>query len=300
MIYKLTSVKHIIAKVLADYNMQEENHRIIDFISWCSEALLKIDAFPYYTIKITGKEDLPLLEIEDYQITLPDDVYEVIGVKYATTENGYYYPLRQGTGSYGPRGEESSITSTEATANTAVIFAAMDLYNYTYSQALEAINSDSIMKSRISSLLAVKNRSALTQNEDDTASLDYVYYVTGNYLKFNVKEGWVKLAYKAVPIDDEGYPLVPDDESFMEAIYWYIVLKLQYPEWVSGRIRDVVYYDTRNNWNFHCKQAYGKAMMPNVDKMESLKNQWLQLYPELNSFDSAFSNIGTKQTIYTH
>jgi hypothetical protein len=68
--------------------------------------------------------------------------------------------------------------------------------------------------------------------------------------------------------------------------------------WRQGRLRDVVYYDSQSNWNYYCKQAYGKAMMPSVDKMESLKNKWLQFYPEINDFDYNFSTTGNKQLIY--
>jgi hypothetical protein len=298
MIYKSTSCKEVIARVFSNLNLQEEQHRIMDMVSWCSEALLKIDAYPYYTIKITGKEDIDLIQISDYQAELPDDLHSIIGVKYSKTNLGPFIPMRYGTGNFGSRGTEKTVTSTEITADTEVVRAAMDLFELTYDQALSMINSDLDLKGKIAMMLKVQSNTSLTRNKDDASALDYVYYTNGNYIKFNVKEGYIMMAYKAVPIDDEGYPLVPEDESFQEALYWYIVNKLYYPDWLGGRIRDAVYYDARSNWNFYCKQAYGKSMMPSGDKLESLKNQWLTLYPEINSFDSEFSNLGNRQVIY--
>ena len=75
-------------------------------------------------------------------------------------------------------------------------------------------------------------------------------------------------------------------------------MKLLYPEWKLGRIRDEVYYDARRSWNFYCKKAYGNAMMPNVDQLEAIKNQWLRLVPEINEHAGGFVTLGDRQIIY--
>jgi hypothetical protein len=106
------------------------------------------------------------------------------------------------------------------------------------------------------------------------------------------------LSYQAIPTDIDGYPLVPDDSSFTEALYWYIVMKLLYPKWRDGRIRDAVYMDAKMSWNFYSKQAYGNAMMPNIDQLESLKNQHLKLIPELGQHKEFFSTLGQQEHLY--
>jgi hypothetical protein len=302
MIYKTVSVKSVIDKVLRDYEHGLENIRVTDMITWASEALNKIDAYPYYNIKATGFDGESLLVVSDYQTQLPSDLKEIISVKFSATQTGYFWPLRCGSSTFGSVGEVNTSTNTTTTTspNTLLISTVMDLYSYTYAQAVTAINTDSVLREKISSLLKVQSSGYNAQLEGDDSSRDYVYYVVGDYLKLNVETGYIELAYKAKPTDSEGYPLVPDDESFMEALYWYIVMKLLYPEWLGGRIRDVVYFDARHNWNFYCKQAYGKAMMPSGDKLEALKNQWLRLFPEINTFDTSHATIGDKQVIYNH
>ena len=108
------------------------------------------------------------------------------------------------------------------------------------------------------------------------------------------------IAYSAVPTDSDGYPLIPDDQSFMEALYWYITMKLLYPEWKQGSIRDAIYYDARRSWNYYCKQAYGNALMPNKDQMESIKNTWLRLVPEIDEHANFYSTLGEQQVIYNN
>ena len=75
-------------------------------------------------------------------------------------------------------------------------------------------------------------------------------------------------------------------------------MKLHYPAWKEGRLRDAVYYDMRRSWNFYCKQAYGNALMPNADMMESIKNTWNRMVVEFNDNRSFYSTTGQQQLIY--
>lgn len=261
MIYNLVSVKKVIAKVFTDYDLQEETHRITDFIEWSGEAMEKIGAFPSLEIYVTGKGTEPLLEVANYQCSLPIGLHSIIQVAYAENAEGPFYPMRASTGSF-----EAAPGITKETVN----------------------------------LLTLETTYSL---EDDVEGLvsnsrDLTYVVTPGYIKTNIKEGYLMLAYNRIPVDDEGFPKIPDDAGFMEALYWYIVVKLLYPQWRDGRVRDAVYYDARRSWNFYCKQAYGNALMPNADMLESIKNTWLRLVPEINEHSGFFSTLGQAQEIY--
>jgi hypothetical protein len=108
------------------------------------------------------------------------------------------------------------------------------------------------------------------------------------------------LTYQAIPTDTEGYPLIPDTASFKEAIYWYINMKLLYPEWKQGKVRDIVYSDAKRSWAYFCKQAYGDAMLPDRPQLESFKNSWLRLIPNIHEQDTDFAHLGQQQIVYNH
>nr|DAV20716.1 MAG TPA: hypothetical protein [Crassvirales sp.] len=93
-------------------------------------------------------------------------------------------------------------------------------------------------------------------------------------------------------------PMIPDLESYKEAIYWYVTMKLMYPKKLKGEISQGDYYDIRNSYNFYRKQAYAEAMMPGVDDIESIKNDWNKLHPEIDDHDLFFSTTGDEQIIY--
>ena len=111
MIYNQVSSKAVIAKVFTDLDLQEGNHREVDYVSWIGEAVEKIAAFPSFNTKVTGKEGLPLLEVEDYQARIPADCINILGIQWAQEETGTFVPLRYGTGTFAIRGDTTDTIS---------------------------------------------------------------------------------------------------------------------------------------------------------------------------------------------
>lgn len=300
MVYKLTSVKKVIAKVFADLDLKEGDHRLSDMISWSGEALEKIGSFPQFINKVAGKNDTPMLEISNYQAVLPFDLHRVIQVAYSPTTAGPYYPMRTASGSFDWERPSSTSTDVENVAATSsIVSLAMSMYDMTYAEALNKINSEPATKTLLNNLLKTTND--LTQPGGAVIDThDYTYVITDNYIKTNVESGYLMVAYQAIPTDADGYPMVPDLISFQEAIYWYINMKLLYPQWMSGQVRDAVYYDARRSWNYYCKQAYGDALMPDRDEMQSIKNTWIKLIPDLNAHRNFYNTMGQEEIIYNH
>lgn len=304
MIYKLTSVKSVIAKVFTDLDLHEETHRISDMIEWAGEALEKIGAFPYFVNKVTGLEGVPLLELNNYQVKLPCDFYSVIQMTYSSNPNGPFLPMRYSTGNFETYGESKVISNTRVTPpESDIITFAMELYNMKYDEAITYLNTNPEKRTLIVAMISdgyvrVPNMSNIGDPLSTTDDITYV--IAHNYIKTNVRTGYIMLAYQAIPTDCEGYPMIPDDVSFKEAIYWYINMKLMYPKWADGRVRDAVYADAKRSWHYYCRQAYGNALMPNADKLESIKNAWIRLVPEIHEHSSGFSTLGQEEYYYNH
>ena len=303
MIYKTTSVERVIAKVFTDLDLKESDHRISDQIEWAGEALEKIGAFPAFTNKVTGRDGTPLLELVNYSVKLPCDFHNLIQLTYSSTQAGPFYPMRYGTGNFDSGNPD--ITNAESTVSTVantsdLVVLCQSLYELDYAAALAKINNEPDTRSKLTSILNIQTPTINSGVSPMATTTDLTYVVTSNYIKTNIETGYIMMAYQAIPTDNKGYPMIPDDASFIEAIYWYIVMKLYYPQWVGGQIRDAVYYDARRSWNYFSKQAYGNALMPNTDSLESIKNSWLRLVPELNEHASGFSTLGQSQIVYRH
>jgi hypothetical protein len=210
--------------------------------------------------------------------------------------------MRYGTGNFDAGNPDvTSNTSLSTVSNTSdLVTLAMNLYDLTYAAALTKLNNEPAIRSQLSALLNVSTPTLINGESPMATTTDFTYVITPGYIKTNVEGGYIMMAYQAIPTDSNNYPMIPDEASFIEAIYWYITMKIYYPQWVAGQIRDAVYYDARRSWNYYCKQAYADALMPNTDSLESIKNSWLRLVPEINEHASGFSTLGQTQMIYRH
>ena len=131
-------------------------------------------------------------------------------------------------------------------------------------------------------------------HQNDSVNLkstsSYGYNINSAFINTNFKEGKIALAYIGLPTDSEGFPLVPSNISYKEAIFWYITKKLM----LGGFEHKIISYElAETRWHHYCSQARGKANMPNADGMESIKNQWNRLMPVMNNhstFNTQLSN----------
>lgn len=302
MIYKTVSSKEIISKVITDLRLQEKDHSISDMVEWIGEALDIIGAFRQYNIKVTGLENIPLLEVSDYQVKLPNDLIRPLFIQYSTTKYGPFQPLKWNSSPLSFRADDNLFNTNSTTVNTYgnydIVYFTMDLLNIDYETAIDTLNNDPIFKSKISSIMT--SDIGVNKTNTSTGSQSIKYTINNNYIKFNVKTGYIRLVYTSIPLDEGGYPLVPNDSSFRNALYWYIVMKLYYPDWVLGQIRDRVFEHAESKWRFFARQAYGNALMPDMAQLESIKNQWLKLVPEIFSFDIDFSQASEQELLYNH
>lgn len=139
------------------------------------------------------------------------------------------------------------------------------------------------------------------KSDDKLFTLDTLQYaIKPGYIVTSKRDGYLKLSYYAIPKDKDGYPLIPDLISYQEAIYWYITMKLKYPDYMNGRMNREIYYDIKRSWNFYCKQAYAEALMPSGDAMKTIQNVWLRLIPEIDSHDTYYYYSNKQEEIYNN
>lgn len=54
---------------------------------------------------------------------------------------------------------------------------------------------------------------------------DLTYKLQNNAIYTSLKEGVIEVAYHAIKVDDEGYPMIPENSSFIQALELYIKKK---------------------------------------------------------------------------
>ena len=123
------------------------------------------------------------------------------------------------------------------------------------------------------------------------------YYVENGMVKTSFKSGKICLSYTALPTDSDCYPLVPDDISYKEAMFWYIYKKMLLGATFDSSKNGIDYGFADQQWKYYCTQARNAAVFPDIDRMESFMNQWVRLIPTINRADELFENLGTRENL---
>lgn len=114
------------------------------------------------------------------------------------------------------------------------------------------------------------------------------YDIVENVIRTSFESGSMELKYTAFMTDEAGFPMIPDDAKMIRAMKAYITKQADYRLWRKGKLRADVYEKSEQEWLFAVASAKTGALVPNVDQMESLKNQMLRLIPDMYAHNSQF------------
>lgn len=130
---------------------------------------------------------------------------------------------------------------------------------------------------------------------------ELTYKVQGGCIITSISHGMIEIAYRAIAVDDDGYPLIPDNSDFSKGLEWYIKLQWYTMLFEQGKIDRNVLANTQRNYAVAVAQAYTDMVRPTMDQMESISNMWTKLIPD-STLDHKHGYIheGTQERIKTH
>ena len=286
-LYKNVSSLTIIRKVMRDLKPTNDNW-IDDAIEWIGEALEHIGASPQLETKNC------VCTVKEYKTSLPADLYYInqvsinAGVSVSTTTE-----------------------LDEVLAKIEIINEQLaDNPNQDLSYELRDLNT------RVSILSGVYFSDSNNNNlkmlsygrptfrkdihalgcDNEFSDFSESYVIENNLIKTSFKDGKVCLSYTAFPLDENCYPLVPDDISFREAMFWYIYKKMLLGGYMPN-VNGMTYQVAEQQWKYYCTQARNAANFPDIAGYESFLNQWVRLIPNINRHDDNFRDINKRENL---
>lgn len=111
------------------------------------------------------------------------------------------------------------------------------------------------------------------------------------YIKTSFKTGNITITYNALETDEDGIPLIPDDESYRAAIFWYVSMKFFYKKSIMEDRYRWFYQDAEAKWHRYCGQAGTKAMMPDIFTLENIKRNFISFLPKMDSYKKFYNDL---------
>jgi len=130
---------------------------------------------------------------------------------------------------------------------------------------------------------------------------DLTYKVQGNVIFTSIEKGEIEVAYRALPTDEEGYPVLPDNSSYTRALQAYIKKEWFTIQYDLGKINVQVMNKADQDYAWAVGQAQTALIKPTIDQMETISNMWNKLLPDrTRDHSTGFLHEGTQEHINIH
>jgi hypothetical protein len=115
------------------------------------------------------------------------------------------------------------------------------------------------------------------------------YYSELDYINTSFSDGYIRVHYRAMPVDESGFPLIPDDELYKEALYYYIRAKM-----VGAGYEDKVFREETlmSRFEDYAARAMSRIRYPSVDEVAARVDRMTRLVlPEYDTFHTDYLTI---------
>ena len=246
----------------------------------------------YYVTKCTNSNEgqLEPIVITDYRGELPYDMIYPI----ACREYTYKIPMIESFDLF-------HLTQDLPTTNNTIVTSNTDFGDF--ADITETDLNDDAIRARFLNYLTIYDQEVYAGLSEGfynnllsfKGKLTYNY--NGGYIQTNFESGKVEMVYQAIPIDDNGFPLIPDDERIKQAISAYIIERIDYKLMRQGKLAKDIYKMSLQDRHWKVPAAQLHAGIPSIDKMESFKNAMLRLNPKSNFHSDGFKSFNTPESL---
>lgn len=317
--YQYTSIHRIFAK------MEREGLPIIDegnVIEYIGEALEQIGAVPYY------EDAIAFIEIKDHQCPLPNGLHQINQLArnycwdHQNKENNICpADVINSCGNLGttPPGLNCGTPGNPCPPNSLGIpldCRGMPIMEYELAyyrpyfdlQAEYYIGGNSgvhqqcfkpirlatstfyLAPDRIENMIAGTDGNTLYAAG---CSTDEYQVIRKEFIRTSFKTGHIALSYTRQPVDENGYPLIPDAAEYTEALVCYIAYKYAQKERRAGREGAIGREQAAMaDWHWYCKQARNMDLMPyGIDEHQNWYDSRTRLLPNDKQYFGFFGKM---------
>ena len=147
---------------------------------------------------------------------------------------------------------------------------------------------------------SVLDDTIVVRTPETPTRIDRTFKIQGGYIYFSSETDNITMSYKAIPVDGDGFPLVPDNSTFLRALTAYIKKEYFTILFDMNRIPQQVLQQSLQDYAFAVGACETDMLKLDLSKAESFSNSFRQLMVRTNEFQSGFSTLGSREVLITH
>lgn len=130
-----------------------------------------------------------------------------------------------------------------------------------------------------------------------SSSVDATYKIQGNVLIASIPEGKLEVVYESIAVDKDGFPLIPDNSSYIRALEAYIKKRYFTILFDLGKIHYNVLEVASQDYAWAAGDCHSEFNRMSLDQAETFYNAWSTLILRANEHSKGFVNLGAKEHI---
>lgn len=149
-----------------------------------------------------------------------------------------------------------------------------------------------------------RNEHEQDQNRDTDFDLranhrnsEFTYKLQNGVIFTSMRDGCVEIAYKGLTTDEDGFPMIPDNEKVSLALEYYILSRYLEPMWLAGKITDKAFEYIQQKRYFYVPSAFTALQMPGIDMLESTMNSINRLVLSSTAHENFYKKAGEQERI---
>lgn len=126
-------------------------------------------------------------------------------------------------------------------------------------------------------------------------------FKTQNMIIFTTfKEGKVEIVYKAVPVDEEGYPMIMDNEKYKNALELYIKKDRFTKYFDNGRMHQSILQNVQQEYAWAAGQLESELKTPSLSQWENISQAHNKLIQKTGEFRKGFETLSVPELYKRH
>lgn len=301
---KLVSSASILSKIYRDFGI-DISINYSDAIEWIGEALSMLKVPCFYIDKITdGNKALfhqDYIEIEDGRGKLPCDLFSITQTAFVSMcpQHCKKECCQDCTNSLGNVVCLDFITGNHTLA--CCDGCTEDLHQSETN--CNSLHKDDYVRHYIPMRWATNtfHKAFHGCDLDFRCNSELTYTVNNNYIFTSFSKGKIAMSYKAVPTDEEGLPLIPDNHSVLTFVSFYVFEKIAFQMYLTDKYSEAKYNTISMNRQLYYQKSKNEGKMPrSLDEWQDLISIRNRIIPRLNDHSTFYRHLQSPQQRIIH
>lgn len=232
-----------------------------------------------------------VLKIEHHRAMLPCDYYEIRQLRLEK-------PCMKHTGSSPMRVYERTETTTIEDEDGEI---AKTVTKQIGAQQVAVVHQHNIPVSPM-----FKEGTGTFEDANYHPGADLTYKIQDRFIITSIPHGFVRLAYRAIKVDDEGFPMIVNNASFIRALKsyykknWYCILLESGQLSDNANMAQFIYGNAEQEYYANIAQAQNSLLNITPEKMRNISNILTDMMPRQYEHATGYNDLNKEHSLKVH